>query len=140
MPEKEKKKNLEKSNQPDKENKANSLRLTEASYHGPIPPSSEFKRYEEVLPGAADRIITMAEEERKDRNRNTRLEIKLHYGSKMFAQFIFSLISLGTIGAGVYLITEGSNLSGLASIITGLGAIAGGFFFAQKSESKEDGK
>lgn len=96
----EKKKNLEKDNQPEKENKAESLRVTEASYHGPIPPSSELHRYEQVLPGAADRIISMAEDERKDRNRNTRLEIKFHYGSIIFAQAMFALICLGSIGGG----------------------------------------
>lgn len=32
-----------------------------AGYSGPLPPASEFKRYDEVLPGAADRIIKMAE-------------------------------------------------------------------------------
>lgn len=32
------------------------------SYSGPLPPSSEFASYEKVLPGAADRILFMAEE------------------------------------------------------------------------------
>lgn len=89
------------------------------------------------MPGAADRILTMAEEERRDRNKNTRLEMWLHYGSRMFAQAMFTILALGAIGAGVYLIIVGENISGLVSIITGLGVIAGGFFIAQKGKSKK---
>lgn len=136
----EKKKNLEKSNQPEEEKKANSLRVTEATYHGPIPHSSELQRYEKVLPGAADRIISMAEDERKDRNRNTRLEIRLHYGSLMFAQAMFALICLGAVSGGIYLVTQGESLTGYASIFAGLGTIAGGFFLAQKGKDKKDDK
>ena len=33
------------------------------SYSGPIPPAEEFARYEAVLPGSADRLISMAERE-----------------------------------------------------------------------------
>ena len=132
------KKNPEKSNQPEKEKKENSLTVHEASYHGPIPHSSELQRYEQVLPGAADRIISMAEDERKDRNRNTRLDIKLHYGSKMFAQAMFTLICLGAVGGGIYLVTEGESITGYATIFAGLGTIAGGFFLANKGKNKKD--
>ncbi|MFQ7172706.1 MAG: DUF2335 domain-containing protein [Thomasclavelia ramosa] len=35
--------------------------ITSVSYSGPIPHPSDFEQYERVLPGAADRILTMAE-------------------------------------------------------------------------------
>ncbi|MBR3248745.1 DUF2335 domain-containing protein [Candidatus Saccharibacteria bacterium] len=35
--------------------------LMHQEYHGPLPPSTEFRKYEDVLPGAADRIMKMAE-------------------------------------------------------------------------------
>lgn len=31
------------------------------AYQGPLPPASEFAKYEQVVPGSADRIIKMAE-------------------------------------------------------------------------------
>lgn len=31
------------------------------SYEGPLPPSSEFERYNFIVPGAAERILAMAE-------------------------------------------------------------------------------
>ena len=38
-----------------------SLRRVSMSYKAPLPLASEFRRYEEVLPGAANRILGMAE-------------------------------------------------------------------------------
>ena len=35
-------------------------------YSGPIPPAEEFAHYEEVLPGSADRLLSMAEREQTD--------------------------------------------------------------------------
>lgn len=35
-------------------------------YSGPIPPAEEVARYEEVLPGSADRLLSMAEREQRD--------------------------------------------------------------------------
>lgn len=35
-------------------------------YSGPVPSAEEFARYEEVLPGSADRLISMAEREQTD--------------------------------------------------------------------------
>ncbi len=37
-----------------------------SSYSGPIPPAKEIARYEDVQPGAADRLIAMAEREQAD--------------------------------------------------------------------------
>lgn len=38
------------------------------SYSGPLPPSSEMKKYEAIAPGAADRILTMAEQQQRHRH------------------------------------------------------------------------
>ena len=47
--------------------------LAKTEYHsGPLPRASEFAEYEEVLPGAADRILCMAE-------RSLNAEIKAAY-------------------------------------------------------------
>ena len=36
---------------------------TQLVYRGPLPPAAQLKGYEDVLPGAANRIITMAEKQ-----------------------------------------------------------------------------
>ncbi|MBV4358447.1 DUF2335 domain-containing protein [Pinibacter aurantiacus] len=53
---------------------------THMQYHqGPIPPASELQRYNEINPGFADRIISMAEREQK-----ARLELNLSSSEKVF--------------------------------------------------------
>jgi len=39
-------------------------------YAGPLPPSNEFGGYEQVMPGAANRILTLAEQESEHRRKN----------------------------------------------------------------------
>jgi uncharacterized membrane protein len=44
-------------------------------YSGPIPQASEIRQYEEVLPGLADRIVTMAEKQAKHRRRMETMDV-----------------------------------------------------------------
>ncbi len=52
---------------PEDQDKKREIKLSrevrEVRYSGPVPPAEEFARYEEVLPGSADRLISMAERE-----------------------------------------------------------------------------
>lgn len=52
-----------------------SLTVTRAEFHsGPLPEAAELQRYDAVLPGAADRIVTMAEKEQDFRHDGFRRE------------------------------------------------------------------
>ena len=39
------------------------------SFRGPLPPPSLFGQYEEILPGSADRMLTLAENEQSHRHK-----------------------------------------------------------------------
>ena len=49
--------------------KPGSLNVRGSSFSGPIPPPNIIKGYEEILPGSADRIIAMAENQSKHRQK-----------------------------------------------------------------------
>ena len=69
-----------------------------SSYSGPIPSAQEFAGYESVVPGAADRILKMAETEQNVRKRDNR-----HMLNNETLKIIGSIvISGGLIVAGVY--------------------------------------
>lgn len=55
--------------------------------HGPLPESQEFARYETILPGAANRILSMAE-------RQQRTSSRLGYGNWL-GKFITMLVTRG---------------------------------------------
>jgi len=69
-------------------------------YIGPLPTSKEFYGYEQALPGAANRILAMAEQEadhrRKNENKIVQHSVQKSGLGQVFA-FILALISLGLI-------------------------------------------
>ena len=78
------------------------LRLVAALYEGPLPPAAEFAGYEATLPGAADRILGMAETEQE-------LRVKVFKGThvigvcRVVAATIIPLSGLAVSAFGYYL-------------------------------------
>jgi len=68
-----------------------------SSYSGPLPPAYELDKYEQVLPGAADRIIALAENS-LDFQREAFREKSGFVKRRLTAS---TIVSLGLIGASV---------------------------------------
>jgi uncharacterized membrane protein len=67
-------------------------------YSGPVPPAAELERYEQLLPGSADRMLKMAEQglaHRMQTERRESLWEHLHIGmGQIFALLVFLVIML----------------------------------------------
>ena len=74
-------------------------------YIGPLPTSKEFGSYEQALPGAAHRILTMAEQEAEHRRKNeekiVQQSVKKSGRGQVFA-FILALVSLGLVFFSIF--------------------------------------
>jgi len=74
-------------------------------YYGPLPTSKELSGYEQALPGAADRILAMAEKENEHRHQNedkiVNHSIKKSGRGQVFA-FMLALISLGLVFLSIF--------------------------------------
>jgi uncharacterized membrane protein len=96
---------------------------------GPLPAPDVIAGYEKVLPGAADRIIRMAENEQSNRfkylNRVTVFQAGLTLIGQMFA---FAVVLISVI-EGVALIKAGKPPYGVSVIITSLVALVGSFAY-----------
>ncbi len=110
------------------------------SFSGPLPPPSVLKQYEQVLPGLADRIVTMAENEEAQRHAQNQLALKAEIDLQKSAleaeqeamraemkearwgQVLAFCIGSLTIGAGAYLALHGAQISGT---ILGSGGVVG---------------
>jgi len=90
--------------------------ISTAEYSGPLPPPTMFKDYDIILPGAAERIISMAEKEQSIREHdntktleNDRLRIKgsifisiLLVLAAVFCAYINQpLVGIALVGSGV---------------------------------------
>ena len=85
-----------------------------ASWRAPLPPPNALARYNDVLPGAAERILQMAEKQQEqdhnaqmaaiDIERTVVVSDSRRAYLGMLAGFIISLL---VIGGGIYLIANG---------------------------------
>ncbi|MFA6297218.1 MAG: DUF2335 domain-containing protein [Candidatus Paceibacterota bacterium] len=105
-------------------------------YSAPLPPASEFEKYEKVLKGSADRIIKLAENQSSHR-RFIEKVVVIFDVIKSFAGLLSALIIVLTgIGAGVYLIMHDKSTQGLVTLFIPLATIIGTFIFKESQKSK----
>ncbi len=108
------------------------------SYSAPLPPPAMFAQYNSVVPNAAERILVMAEKQSKHRHFIEKLLI-VSESSKSLIGLIFAFITvLSGLGVGAYLILNDKEITGLISMFTPLGVVAGLFIYREKSKEKED--
>ena len=95
-------------------------------YVGPLPPASEFSKYEQALPGTAERILSIAEKEVEHRHKN---EDKLinqavkQSSSGQILAFILSILSLAAVGLSVVFNQPVASIAPAIIAITGLVSI-----------------
>jgi uncharacterized membrane protein len=71
-------------------------------YRGPLPPPELFGQYDSVVPGAADRILAMAEKEQAHRH-NWEMRHLLWDGATNVLGLVFGwLLSLALVASAVY--------------------------------------
>ena len=89
---------------------------TTTTWTGPIPPPDALERYEATLPGAADRILNMAERQIEHR---IQLEKKAVGGDSIRSYLGIAsalIISLAIVAASIYLISKGYSWEGVSLI------------------------
>jgi uncharacterized membrane protein len=109
-----------------------------ASFSGPLPPPEVLRGYESILPGLADRVVRMAENQSTHRQR---LESRVIWfdGIRSSLGLVFGfVIALAGIVGGVYLILSGNSITGLASLVVPLGVIVGAFIYQKREESEDN--
>lgn len=117
--------------------KPKSLAIQTEAFSGPLPHPSDFEKYEAILPGAADRIIKMAEKEQDFRHAIEKQEsesfIKLFGRGQIFA---FTLAITGIL-SGALLLAIGKDIGGFTILIASLGSIIGKYLFETKDKDSD---
>jgi uncharacterized membrane protein len=94
----------------------------ETFFSGPLPPPSLFRRYDEALPGAAERILAMAEKEQDHRHEWERKALQGEIGYSRLGLWLGAMALVLDLAAVVYVAANGQEWS--ASILAAIG-IAG---------------
>jgi uncharacterized membrane protein len=96
-------------------------RVVERNYSGPIPHPEHFAGYESVLPGAAGRIIEMAEAENAHRHQWEMQALRYEAFTNILGQVLGFLVSAGLIAAALYCAIIGERA--VAGIFLGVGTL-----------------
>jgi len=110
------------------------VQRTSMTYEGPLPPASEFERYERVCPGAADRILAMAENEEAHRHRTEdRIVDSVIKQTKLGQIFAFA-IALGSLGTVIASLIIDRPLGAIAPAILALTSLAAVFIGSKNNK------
>ena len=87
--------------------------------------ADQFQQYDEVLPGAAERILVMAEKEQAIRHVNTTRLVKSQTFQNYFGPIFGFLTTIGFGLMGYALIMAGKDIQGFAAIILAITSLLG---------------
>lgn len=107
------------------------------AYSGPIPDPQAFARYEQILPGSADRILKMAEQQADHRHQ---LEKRVVIGNQrrdLAGLVLGFVIAFMGIGGSIYLLANDKNLQGFLLGGGVLGSLVGTFVYGKKTKEKD---
>lgn len=93
----------------------------------PLPKPEELAQFEAVVPGLAERIVRMAEDNGVDRRRNNRA---IRWATILGQIFAF-IVVMTALAGGFYLVSQGQDIAGVAAIITAIGVPLGVFAYNQ---------
>lgn len=117
-------------------------KVMQSEFSGPIPPPNMIKGYEAILPGAADRIITMAEKQSSHRQEMERKIISTESRDSLLGIFFAFMLGIGCIAASIVIVVlvpeNAGAISSSALGIAGMGTIIGTFIKSTRSNSNKD--
>lgn len=104
---------------------------------GPLPPAEELGKYEAICPGAADRILTMAEKQQQHRFTLEGRAVQDQGVRSRYGLLTGLNVALASIGGGVYCISTGHDIAG-GTIVTGsIVSLVSVFVIGSKSQKEE---
>lgn len=106
-------------------------------FSGPLPHPELLQGYEDTCPGAAERILSMAE---KQADHRRAMETRNHTqgaNRERLGMVLGFVVAMSAIWGGVYLIRSGFQAEGLTSIILALAGLVGVFVYARNVKVKE---
>lgn len=113
---------------------------TTTYFSGPLPAPETLHQYNQILPGAADRVIGLAEREAAHRHLMEGRMIDIHGRNSTLGVISGWMIGMTAVGGGTYAITLGASLSGAGVALTGLAALVGVFVYQRERRKPKEKK
>ena len=126
--------NLQK--RPNNENRELVVRETQ-TFSGPLPPPEVLKKFDEVVPGAAERIIKMAEEQSAHRKELEKKVIDSDIARSKYGQVLGFCIAIVGLVVLAFVSIFGNAIAGGVIGVSTLVSLVGVFMYGAKTRSEE---
>lgn len=114
-----------------KDNNHTQLQLT-AIHSGPLPPPKQLSEYEEICPGAAERIIRMAESQIAHRQELEKLTLRANARNSLLGICCGFIIGMSCIVGGIIIALHGLSMVGFGSLLAGLTSLVAVFVYGRR--------
>lgn len=126
---------------PDKKVERAVAKVIQSEFSGPIPPPSIIKGYEEIMPGAAERIIAMAENQAKHRQDMEKIMVNAEARDSLLGVVFAFILGVGCLVASAIIVICVPEKTGAISSamvgITGIASIIVGFIKGTRAGSSK---
>lgn len=102
------------------------------AFSGPLPPPEVIEKYDTIVPGSAERIITMAEKEQEHRHKSESGILKAEILLNTFGLLFGFFVAIAGICVGAYIALKGAEIAG--SVIGGVPLVALVGLFVQRNK------
>lgn len=113
------------------------IEASSVSFSGPLPPPDMLQRYNEIIPNGADRVMTMAENQSKHRERIEAAVIESNVKSQARGTTYGFIMGMTGLLGGMFLIYSGHGTTGITAFLSSIGALASVFFIGRKHGDRE---
>lgn len=107
------------------------------SFLGPLPPPEILRKFDEIVPGAAERILKMAEEQSAHRKELERKVIESDISRSKWGQILGFAIAIVGLAVSALVAIYGNAVAGSIIGVGTLASLVGVFMYGSKNRSKE---
>lgn len=107
------------------------------AFEGPLPPPDILARYEEVLPGSAERILQMAEQEAEQRRALVASLVSADVSRARWGLWVGAFVALVAIVAATVMALAGHPWPGTVVIAVDLASVVGVFVYGTWFRERE---
>ena len=109
-------------------------------YSGILPPPDMLKHFDEIIPGAAERILVMAENQAKHRQKIETTIVSSGTRDSLIGLIFGFLLGIATIIGGVIIALNVHATAGTFMGITGMACLAGVFVYGTRANFRKQQK
>lgn len=106
-------------------------------FQGPLPPPGHLAAYDQIVPGAAERILRMAEDQAEHRRGLESIVVHSNVKQETRGQWFGFVIAMTAILGGIYLMDSGKSLWGAATAIAAIVGLVGLFVWSKRQQKRE---